>query len=96
MGTSTAGGRKPETYARRLFHNQVLQLARLEQHGWLTTLFTKKLDLTNNQVLKRIQMSSCCRLELTEIHAFGSVILHLEGVKHWQGAVLEIRTHCKN
>lgn len=81
MGTGTAGGRKPSTYARRLFHNQVLKLACLEQHGWLTTPFTKELDLTNNQVLKRIQMSSRCRSEVTEISAFGSTVLRTDGAE---------------
>jgi len=86
VGTGTAGGRKPSTCARRLFHNQVFfiiesKLACLEQLGWLTTLFTKELDLTNNQVLQRIQMSSCCRFEATEMGASGSTVLPIEGAE---------------
>lgn len=81
MGTGTAGGRKPSIYARRLFHNQSLK-AHLLRTAWVAHHpFTKELDLTNNQVLKRIQMSSCCRFEATEICAFGSAAVRIEGAK---------------
>lgn len=96
MGTGTAGGTKPSTCARRLFHNQVLKLACLEKHKWLTSPLPRSWIWLTTRFLKWLKQAPAADLKWQRSALSTAQFSVLKGPKQQQGAGSGIKTHCKD